>query len=154
MSCSSALAVLRALPCDRFQPVAIGIDREGGFVLIDDDEVERLRRQQAGARAIDDRLNVDGRPVRLQSRPGTRRAEVVSADGWGLARADFLYDEEAGKLYVNELNTMPGFTADSMYPKVWAAAGVLYADLVQRLIELAFARPARGQRRPAAAVTP
>jgi D-alanine-D-alanine ligase len=358
VSCSSALAVLRALPCDRFRPVAIGIDREGGFVLIDDDEVERLRWQQAGARAIDDRLNVDGRPVRLQSRPGTRCAEVVSADGrgeplaaldvvfpllhgsfgedgviqglletlfvpyvgcgilasavgmdkvamkraflaeripitphvwfdeprwrapgggvrlvdslrwplfvkpanmgssigisrvsseeelhvaveqalrwgdvvlveqgvrgrelecgvlggaepeasvvgevsvmggwfdyqqkyfsvadpmivpapldtavadeirelsvrafraiggWGLARADFLYDEEAGELYVNELNTMPGFTAHSMYPKVWAAAGIPYADLIQRLIELAFARQARDQRRPAAGVTP
>ena len=46
--------------------------------------------------------------------------------GWGLARVDFLYDEAAGELYVNELNTMPGFTAHSMYPKVWAAAGVSY----------------------------
>ena len=92
VSCSSALAVLRALPCDRFQPVAIGIDREGGFVLVDDDEVERLR-QRACARAIDDRLTVDGRPVRLQARPGTQRAEVVSADGRGepLAALDAVF---------------------------------------------------------------
>lgn len=60
--------------------------------------------------------------------------------GWGLARVDFLYDEAAGRLYVNELNTMPGFTAHSMYPKVWAAAGVSYPDLLDRLIALAFQR--------------
>ncbi len=60
--------------------------------------------------------------------------------GWGLARVDFLYDEAAGQLYVNELNTMPGFTAHSMYPKVWAAAGLSYPDLLTRLVDLAFER--------------
>lgn len=70
--------------------------------------------------------------------------------GWGLARVDFLYDEAAGRLYVNELNTMPGFTAHSMYPKVWAAAGVAYPDLVARLIELSFERHAL-RSRPAVA---
>ncbi|WP_433531583.1 D-alanine--D-alanine ligase family protein [Micromonospora sp. CA-263727] len=63
--------------------------------------------------------------------------------GWGLARVDFLYDEAAGELYVNELNTMPGFTAHSMYPKVWAAAGVGYREIVDRLVALAFARHAQ-----------
>lgn len=63
-----------------------------------------------------------------------------AVNGWGLARVDFLYDEAAGRLYVNELNTLPGFTAHSMYPKVWAAAGVSYPDLVARLIGLAFQR--------------
>ncbi|WP_345632239.1 D-alanine--D-alanine ligase family protein [Rugosimonospora acidiphila] len=61
-------------------------------------------------------------------------------DGWGLARVDFLYDPDTDDLYVNELNTMPGFTAHSMYPKVWAAAGVGYADLVDQLVDLAFQR--------------
>jgi D-alanine-D-alanine ligase len=64
---------------------------------------------------------------------------------WGLARVDFLDDEAAGTLYVNELNTMPGFTAHWMYPKVWAAAGVGYPELVGRLVALAFER--YGQRR-------
>jgi D-alanine-D-alanine ligase len=68
--------------------------------------------------------------------------------GWGLARVDFLYDDDAGQLYVNELNTMPGFTAHSMYPKVWAAAGIPYPDLIARLIDLAFERHARTQRQP------
>ncbi|MEH0927492.1 D-alanine--D-alanine ligase family protein [Micromonospora sp. CPCC 205558] len=60
--------------------------------------------------------------------------------GWGLARVDFFYD--AGELYVNELNTMPGFTAHSMYPKVWAAVGVSYREVVDRLVELARVRHA------------
>jgi D-alanine-D-alanine ligase len=60
--------------------------------------------------------------------------------GWGLARVDFLYDEAENALYVNELNTMPGFTAHSMYPKVWAAVGLSYPDLITRLIDLAFER--------------
>lgn len=62
--------------------------------------------------------------------------------GWGLARVDFFYDETTGELYVNELNTMPGFTAHSMYPKVWAAAGVSYREVVDRLVELARVRHA------------
>ncbi|MFI7518772.1 D-alanine--D-alanine ligase family protein [Micromonospora globbae] len=62
--------------------------------------------------------------------------------GWGLARVDFLYDEASGDLYVNELNTMPGFTAHSMYPKVWAESGVDYPELVDRLVGLALARHA------------
>ncbi|MFC5927598.1 D-alanine--D-alanine ligase family protein [Micromonospora vulcania] len=62
--------------------------------------------------------------------------------GWGLARVDFFYDEATGDLYVNELNTMPGFTAHSMYPKVWAAAGVSYREVADRLVELARTRHA------------
>lgn len=62
--------------------------------------------------------------------------------GWGLARVDFFYDETSGELYVNELNTMPGFTAHSMYPKVWAAVGVGYREVVDRLVELARLRHA------------
>ncbi|MEU8422825.1 D-alanine--D-alanine ligase family protein [Micromonospora sp. NPDC048835] len=62
--------------------------------------------------------------------------------GWGLARVDFFYDETSGELYVNELNTMPGFTAHSMYPKVWAAVGVSYREVVDRLVELARVRHA------------
>ncbi|MBQ0991802.1 D-alanine--D-alanine ligase [Micromonospora sp. H61] len=62
--------------------------------------------------------------------------------GWGLARVDFFYDETTGELYVNELNTMPGFTAHSMYPKVWAAVGASYREVVDRLVELARLRHA------------
>ncbi|MGO1236656.1 ATP-grasp domain-containing protein, partial [Microbacterium gubbeenense] len=59
-----------------------------------------------------------------------------AVDGRGLARVDvFLTDD--GEVIVNELNTMPGFTPISMYPKCWVATGLSYADLISELIELA-----------------
>ncbi len=58
----------------------------------------------------------------------------------GLARIDFLLDRDTGVAYLNELNTMPGFTSISMYPKLMAHAGVEYPALVSRLCELALAR--------------
>lgn len=58
----------------------------------------------------------------------------------GLARVDFLMDPQNGKIYVNEINTMPGFTSISMYPKLWAASGVPYPELIDRLIRLGFER--------------
>jgi D-alanine-D-alanine ligase len=61
-------------------------------------------------------------------------------DGAGLARADFLLDRKSGELYLSELNTMPGFTSISMYPKLWEASGLAYPRLLDRLIELAMER--------------
>lgn len=61
-------------------------------------------------------------------------------DGAGLARVDFMLDKQTGAVYLNELNTLPGFTAGSMYPKLWAATGVSYAELLDRLIGLALER--------------
>jgi D-alanine-D-alanine ligase len=58
----------------------------------------------------------------------------------GMARADFFVDRVTNKIYLNELNTLPGFTSISMYPKLWQASGVTYARLVDRLIELALER--------------
>ena len=64
----------------------------------------------------------------------------------GLARVDFLLDRASGTAYLNELNTMPGFTSISMYPKLMAHAGVGYAELIDRLCLLAQRRfAARGQ---------
>jgi len=58
----------------------------------------------------------------------------------GMARADFLLSGDTGDLYVNEVNTIPGFTAISMYPKLWEASGIPYPELINRLIELAIER--------------
>ena len=63
-----------------------------------------------------------------------------ACDCSGLARVDFLMDPASGKMYINEVNTMPGFTSISMYPKLWAATGVEYTDLITRLIELGLER--------------
>jgi D-alanine-D-alanine ligase len=58
----------------------------------------------------------------------------------GMARVDFLLSGETGELYVNEVNTIPGFTEISMYPKLWEASGIPYPGLIDRLIELALER--------------
>lgn len=58
----------------------------------------------------------------------------------GMGRVDFLMDRHSGKLYVNEINTIPGFTSISMYPKLWEASGLPYAKLIDRLVELAIER--------------
>jgi D-alanine-D-alanine ligase len=63
-----------------------------------------------------------------------------AVDCSGLARVDFLMDPTTRKIYLNEINTMPGFTAISMYPKLWAASGLEYADLIDRLIQLGLER--------------
>jgi len=63
-----------------------------------------------------------------------------AVDCSGLARVDFLMDPRTKKIYLNEINTMPGFTAISMYPKLWAASGLAYADLIDRLIQLGIER--------------
>ncbi len=60
----------------------------------------------------------------------------------GLARVDFLLDKETDRLWLNELNTIPGFTSISMYPKLWEASGVPYPVLIDRLIQLALERHA------------
>jgi D-alanine-D-alanine ligase len=60
----------------------------------------------------------------------------------GMARVDFLLDRETGKVYLNELNTLPGFTPISMYPKLWEASGITYTELIDRLIQLALERHA------------
>ena len=59
-----------------------------------------------------------------------------------MARVDCFYDEARG-FVVNEVNTIPGFTPISMYPRLWEASGVPYADLLDRLVELAVARHSR-----------
>ena len=56
-------------------------------------------------------------------------------DGKGLSRVDFFVERETNKIYINEINTMPGFTKISMYPKLFEAVGVSYSELLDKLIE-------------------
>jgi len=64
----------------------------------------------------------------------------LAIDCAGMARVDFFLCRDTGLLYVNELNTIPGFTAISMYPKLWEASGISYPELIDRLIALAVER--------------
>jgi D-alanine-D-alanine ligase len=85
-------------------------------------------------------------PARL-SKAETRQiremavAAFRACDLSGLARVDFLMEPEGKhRIFVNEVNTMPGFTRISMYPKLWEATGLPYKDLITRLIELCLER--------------
>jgi len=91
-------------------------------------------------------------PARL-SRAQTRQiremavAAFRACDLSGLARVDFLMEPDGKqRIFLNEVNTMPGFTSISMYPKLWEATGVGYKELITRLIELALERHAEKSR--------
>jgi D-alanine-D-alanine ligase len=64
----------------------------------------------------------------------------------GMARCDFFLEHRTNKIYINEVNTIPGFTSISMYPKLWEASGIPYRDLIDRLIQLALAEHREKQR--------
>src|ERR1035437_17150 len=64
----------------------------------------------------------------------------------GMARVDFFLEHRTGRIYLNEINTIPGFTSISMYPKLWEASGLGYSDLLDRLIDLALAQHREKQR--------
>jgi D-alanine-D-alanine ligase len=87
-------------------------------------------------------------PAPLDESVSERARELACAafeaiDGAGFARVDFLLDGLTDELFLNEINTIPGFTKISMYPKLWEASGVPYPILLDRLIELAFERHAQ-----------
>ena len=67
-------------------------------------------------------------------------AAFKAVDANGLARVDFFLERGTQRLYLNEINTMPGFTEISMYPKLWEASGVPFAELVTRIAELGLER--------------
>ena len=67
--------------------------------------------------------------------------EVFRAvDASGYARVDFLVEKKTGRMVVNEINTIPGFTSISMFPKLWEATGLRYEELLARLVELGIER--------------
>jgi D-alanine-D-alanine ligase len=72
-------------------------------------------------------------------------ASFQAIDCAGMARVDFLLSRSSGAIFVNEVNTIPGFTTISMYSKLWAASGLAYPELLDRLIGLAFERHAEKQ---------
>jgi D-alanine-D-alanine ligase len=84
-------------------------------------------------------------PAQLDEKTTSRIQDLAvraykAIDAAGMARVDFFIDKDTGDVFLNELNTLPGFTKISMYPKLWEASGVSYANLVDRLIELAVQR--------------
>jgi D-alanine-D-alanine ligase len=87
---------------------------------------------------------LDDKQIRLAQRLAVQAFKAI--DACGLARCDFLLDKDTGKLWMNEINTIPGFTSISMYPKLWEASGLPYPRLIDRLIQLALDRHAEKRR--------
>jgi D-alanine-D-alanine ligase len=88
-------------------------------------------------------------PIPQELSDAMRRMAVeafLALDLSGLARVDFFLDKDSGQVYVNEVNTMPGFTQISMYPKLWEASGIPYPELLDRLIQLGMERHEEKQR--------
>ena len=90
-----------------------------------------------GARLL---IPVDLPPALTATLQDLAQRAFEAIDGAGLARVDFFLEPETEQIYVNEINTMPGFTSISMYPKLWEASGLSYRDLIDQLIELALSR--------------
>jgi D-alanine-D-alanine ligase len=87
-------------------------------------------------------------PAKLDAEQTKRVREIarrafMAVECEGMARVDLLMDRSSGDFYFNELNTIPGFTSISMYPKLWEASGISYSELLSRLVELAISRHER-----------
>lgn len=80
-------------------------------------------------------------PPEIASQVQERAVQAFTAiDAAGIARVDFFYVESTGEVLINEINTLPGFTATSMYPQMWAASGIAFPELVDQLVQLALDR--------------
>ncbi|MGE5678753.1 MAG: D-alanine--D-alanine ligase family protein, partial [Pseudomonadota bacterium] len=93
------------------------------------------------AKYFDDGKSVLIIPAKLDAAKAQEITEIarkafIALDCCGMARVDFFMEKETGKIYLNEINTIPGFTKISMYPKLWDAAGIGYGELIDRLIAL------------------
>jgi len=78
------------------------------------------------------------KPAQVQKIQDTAVKAFRALELSGMARVDFFLEKKGHKLYLNEVNTIPGFTSISMYPKLWEASGISFRELIDRLIELAF----------------
>lgn len=98
-------------------------------------------------------LDVDGADLKVPAEIGGTVAERIqrmavtafrAVECWGMARVDFFL--EGDRIWINEINTIPGFTSISMYPKLWQASGLAYPELIERLLDLAVQRHAAERR--------
>ena len=149
-----ATAIREAARYDRKLVVEAGIDaREIEVsVLGNDDPVasvpgevvpEREYYDYAAKYITDDSALLIPAPLTVEQQAEVQQLAVQAfriIDGAGMARVDFLLDRNSGHLYINEINTIPGFTSISMYPKLWEASGLPFGDLVDRLVDLAVER--------------
>ncbi|MGB5632797.1 MAG: D-alanine--D-alanine ligase family protein [Waterburya sp.] len=109
-----------------------------GEITFDSDFYDYETKYTEGAAQLHIPANL---PQRISDRIKSMAIEAfIAVDAAGLARVDFFYIEDTDEIFINEINTLPGFTATSMYPQLWAHSGVHFPTLVDRLINLALER--------------
>ena len=109
-----------------------------GEITFDSDFYDYETKYTEGAAELHIPANV---PQAIASRIQEMAIEAfLAVDAAGLARVDFFYLENTDEIFINEINTIPGFTATSMYPRLWAHSGISFPELVDRLISLALER--------------
>ncbi|TAL39202.1 MAG: D-alanine--D-alanine ligase [Spirochaetes bacterium] len=133
----------KAVQCREIECAVLGNERPQASVL--GEIVPRHEFYSYEAKYIDP----NGAELRIPADISPRLAETIrdtacrgySALGCGgMARVDFFLEKNTGEFFLNEINTLPGFTSISMYPKLWEASGLSYADLLDRLVDLALER--------------
>ncbi|WP_352428582.1 D-alanine--D-alanine ligase family protein [Thermoflexus sp.] len=143
------MLVERAIPAAREIEVSV-LGNEDPIASVPGEVIPAGEFYDYAAKYLDDRTQlVIPAPLdeALSERIRTLALEAFRAiDACGMARVDFLLSRETGELVINEINTIPGFTAVSMYPRLWEASGLPYSALLDRLIELALERHADRQR--------
>lgn len=139
------VVVERGLEAREIEVSVLGNDRPEASVpgeVVPSDEFYSYR-----AKYLDERSRLLIPAPLDESTAGRARELAVEAyraiDGAGMARVDFLLEKDTGDLYLSEINTLPGFTSISMYPKLWEVGGLGYPQLMDRLIELAMERHAQ-----------
>ena len=109
-----------------------------GEITFDSDFYDYETKYTEGAAKLHIPANV---PQAIASRIQEMAMEAfLAVDAAGLARVDFFYVEDSDEIFINEINTIPGFTSTSMYPRLWAHSGISFPELVDRLISLALER--------------
>lgn len=134
--------VERAIPAREIEVSVLGNERAKASVpgeIVPSDEFYSYR-----AKYLDETSElIIPAPIDAETTEEARRIALEAyqaIDCAGMARVDLLLDKLSGKLHMNEINTIPGFTNISMYPKLWEASGIPYPELMDQLIELALAR--------------
>jgi D-alanine-D-alanine ligase len=83
-------------------------------------------------------IPADLKPAQVEKIQSLAAEAFLTLELSGMARVDFFVEKKSGKIFLNEVNTIPGFTSISMYPKLWEASGISFRELIDKLIELAF----------------
>jgi D-alanine-D-alanine ligase len=129
-------------PLDLADPPEVSVPGE----ITPRDEFYSFERKYLDASGADLHIPAQLDAATLERGRDAARRIFVALECEGMARVDFFLDKESGELYFNEINTIPGFTAISMYPKLWEASGLGYDQLIDRLVRDAQRRHARRSR--------